>query len=330
MSKIIYCDGSSLGNPGKAGFGVVAIDTEKKLVWEYGDAEKIATNNQMELAACIFALKLILKSDATIFELRLDSKYVILGATEWIKGWVKNNWKNSQKKEVANKAMWQEILRLMMEIKEKNNYRIRWFTPTTEVKLCGHATLASAHIFYTELGYTGDTILFDSLSGILKVTRKAEGVYTLDFPANIHEPVTDIPEGMFEGLGVDNAPVFASSFDYMVVLSSQKAVEDLKPDFKTLALVNGRGVIVTAKGDAVDFVSRCFYPQSGIDEDPVTGSAHTIMIPYWAEQLHKSSLTAIQVSVRRGFLDCELKGDRVLISGNAVTYLKGDYYIKKM
>ncbi len=117
--KIIYCDGSSLGNPGRGGWGVVAIDTEKKLFWEYGDRAEVATNNQMELSACIFALKLILKSTGKIFELRLDSKYVIQGTTEWMNGWVKNNWKNSQKKEVLNKELWQEILKLKNEIENK-------------------------------------------------------------------------------------------------------------------------------------------------------------------------------------------------------------------
>lgn len=212
-------------------------------------------------------------------------------------------------------------------VKEGDHYRIRWFTPTVEVKLCGHATLASAHIFYTELGYTKDEIVFDSLSGLLSVSRKAEGVYTLDFPADKLCPVTEAPDAIFEGLGIGAVPVFKSSFDYLLVLHSQQEIEALKPDFKILSTLNARGVIVTAKGDEADFVSRCFFPPSGIDEDPVTGSAHTAMVPYWAGVLDKTSLKAIQVSKRRGYLDCELKGDRVLMSGNAVTYLKGEYYI---
>ncbi len=125
MSKIIYCDGSSLGNPGRAGFGVVALDTEKKLVWEYGGATKIATNNQMELAACVFALKLVLKSAGKVFELRLDSKYVIQGVTEWSKGWIKNGWRNSQKKEVMNKEYFQEILNLV-ELIEDAKIKLKW------------------------------------------------------------------------------------------------------------------------------------------------------------------------------------------------------------
>ena len=212
-------------------------------------------------------------------------------------------------------------------VEENDHYRIRWFTPTVEVKLCGHATLASAHILYTELGYTKNEIVFNSLSGLLKVTRKAEGVYTLDFPADKLHPATEVPDAIFEGLGIGPVPVFRSSFDYLLVLHSQEEIEALKPDFKILAKLDARGVIVTAKGNDADFVSRCFFPPSGIDEDPVTGSAHTATVPYWAAQLNKTSLKAIQVSKRRGYLDCELKRDRVLMSGNAVTYMKGEYYL---
>jgi len=212
-------------------------------------------------------------------------------------------------------------------VKEVNGYRIRWFTPAVEVKLCGHATLATAHVFYTELGYTENELLLNSLSGVLRVTRKSDGVYTLDFPADAPKPVDAIPSELFEGLGIDSAEVYKSSFDYFVVLPSQRDVEALHPDFKTLAKVGERGVIVTAKGDEADFISRFFAPQSGIDEDPVTGSAHTSLVPYWAEKLGKTTLTAIQISKRRGYLDCELKGDRVLMSGQAVTYMQGMYNI---
>lgn len=212
-------------------------------------------------------------------------------------------------------------------IEEDDHFRIRWFTPSTEVKLCGHATLASAHIFYTELGHNKPEIWFESLSGLLKVTRRSDSTYTLDFPANFPEAVTDIPPGLFEGLGVNNLPVFKTSFDYMVIMPSQQSIENLQPDFSTLAKVKARGVVVTAKGNDSDFVSRCFYPQSGVNEDPVTGSAHTIMVPYWAEVLGNTILKAIQLSKRKGLLRCELKDNRVLMSGNAVTYLKGEYTI---
>ncbi len=212
-------------------------------------------------------------------------------------------------------------------VRQNDEYEIRWFTPSTEVKLCGHATLAAAHILFTELGHAGNSIGFHSKSGLLKVNRSGHDKLVLDFPANAPEPKPDIPAGIFEGLGIDVAPVFSTSFDYMVILPSQKAVEALQPDFKLLAQIPCRGIIATAKGDDADFVSRCFYPQSGIDEDPVTGSAHTIMVPYWAQQLNKNQLSAIQLSKRKGYLDCELSGDRVLMTGQAVTYLKGEIQI---
>ncbi len=212
---------------------------------------------------------------------------------------------------------------------EDESFAIRWFTPTVEVKLCGHATLAAAHIMYTELGYNKEGIVFHSASGKLIVTKVGEDKYQLDFPASDCEEVTDVPAGMFEGLKIDKAPVFKTSLDYMVVLPSQKAVEELQPNFSELAKVEARGVICTAKGEESDVVARCFYPQSGINEDPVTGSAHTIIIPYWAKQLNKNNLTSIQLSKRKGFLDCELKADRVLMSGEVATYLKGTFFIEK-
>lgn len=212
-------------------------------------------------------------------------------------------------------------------VKEQAGYRIRWFTPAVEVKLCGHATLASAHIFFTELGYQGDELLLHSLSGILKVTKKAEGMYTLDFPADKPAAVAFVPHGLLEGLGVANVEVYKTAFDYFVVLPNQQDVEAVSPDFKTLATVEARGVIVTAKGRDQDFVSRFFGPQSGIDEDPVTGSAHTSLVPYWAEKLGKTSLNAAQLSNRRGYLDCALVADRVLMSGHVVTYMQGMYHV---
>lgn len=210
-------------------------------------------------------------------------------------------------------------------VPEGEDYRIRWFTPGVEVALCGHATLATAHVFFTRLGYTKKQIRFLSKSGPLIVTRREDGRITLDFPANPPIPVSEVPAGLLEGLGMDkSSPVFSTSFDYMVVAGSQKEVELLQPDFKTLAKVPARGVIVTAKGTEADFVSRCFYPQSGIDEDPVTGSAHTITTSYWADVLKKNRLQAIQLSARRGFLECERKEDRILMTGSAVLYMQGE------
>lgn len=206
-----------------------------------------------------------------------------------------------------------------------NDYEIRWFTPAVEVNLCGHATLASAHVLFEHLGYSRDQLIFHSKSGPLQVSRK-DGKITLDFPANDPDPATD--DGLIEkALGIKPKAVFKSLYDYMVVLNCQSEIEALKPDLVLVKQLSARGLIVTAKGDEVDFVSRCFFPQSGIDEDPVTGSAHVVMVPYWAKQLGKNRLSAIQLSARRGYLDCEMVADRVLMSGHAHTYLEGDFYI---
>jgi PhzF family phenazine biosynthesis protein len=207
-----------------------------------------------------------------------------------------------------------------------NEYEIRWFTPVVEVDLCGHATLASAHIMFEHLGYGRDQIVFHSKGGTLKV-RRSQGKITLDFPANEPEPATD-EGGLIEmGLGFKPKAVYKSLYDYMVVLNSQAEIEALNPNLVLVKKLLSRGLIVTAKGDSVDFVSRCFFPQSGIDEDPVTGSAYVVMVPYWAKQMGRNKLSAIQLSTRRGWLDCEMAGDRVLISGHAHTYLEGEIYI---
>lgn len=209
-------------------------------------------------------------------------------------------------------------------VKENAGYRIRWFTPAVEVALCGHATLGTAHIFYTELGHTGSEIAFNSLSGVLKVYNPQPGTYTLDFPADKLTPAATAPVSMLEALGVQSGEVYKTSFDYLVVLQNQQEVEAVSPDFKALGSVEARGVIVTAKGNEADFVSRFFAPQSGIDEDPVTGSAHTALVTYWAGKLNTNTMKAVQLSKRRGYLDCELKGDRVLLSGSVVTYMRGE------
>lgn len=229
---------------------------------------------------------------------------------------------------MQNIAMENNLSETAFLVPEGKDYQIRWFTPTVEVELCGHATLASGHVVFERLGFTGDTVAFHSLkSGVLKVTREpASSKLTLDFPNNDPRPVDPLPI-FFEGLRIPSGTLFKGAFDYMIVLDSQQQVEALNPDFKRLAGAPGRGVVVTAKGDESDFVSRCFYPQSGIDEDPVTGSAHTMMIPYWARQLGKTRLSAIQLSRRRGYLDCELAGERVYMSGWAKTFLTGEILI---
>lgn len=210
-------------------------------------------------------------------------------------------------------------------VPQGRDYGIRWFTPSVEVDLCGHATLASAYILFNHLGYRNEQIVFNSKSGILRVTRRKDGKVTLDFP--VDKPEISADEGLIEkALGVRPLGVYISKFDFMVVLDNQSAIEALKPDLALVRKLKSRGLIVTAPGEESDFVSRCFFPQSGIDEDPVTGSAHCVLVPYWADKKGKNKLTAIQLSARRGYLDCELSGDRVLMSGHAHIYLEGEFY----
>ncbi len=210
-------------------------------------------------------------------------------------------------------------------VPEDKDFLIRWFTPTVEVALCGHATLATAHVFFNHLGYGQEQIRFHSKSGLLTVGR-TDGKITLDFPADMPVPA-ETNEFLEDGLKLMPAEVYKSAFDFLVVLNDQQEIENLSPDFAILRRLPSRGTIVTAKGRESDFVSRCFFPQSGIDEDPVTGSAHTVLVPYWAGRLGKTRLSAIQLSKRRGYLDCELKKDRVLMSGHAFTYLAGEIEI---
>ncbi len=206
-------------------------------------------------------------------------------------------------------------------VDEGDTYGLRWFTPTVEVDLCGHATLATAHVLFNHLNYDGDEITFSTKSGLLTVKKSGDALL-MNFPAD-EMPETDPPDVLFDGLGLRSDKVFRSD-DYMVVLDNEYDVADLTPDFRLLSEVDARGIIVTAPGIDVDFVSRFFGPQSGVDEDPVTGSAHTKLTPYWAKVLGKNKLTARQISDRGGDLICELKGDRVELQGHAVSYLSGE------
>lgn len=225
---------------------------------------------------------------------------------------------------MQNIALENNLAETAFIVPENEAYHICWFTPTVEVDLCGHATLAAAHIFFNHLQYKQNEISFHSKSGLLKVRQQKNGQLTLDFPRDHFEKITNIPPAIGDALKMTVTEVYKGKFDYMVVADSQQAIEKLQPDFKTLATIKSRGVLVTAPGKDSDFVSRCFFPQSGIDEDPVTGSAHTLLTPYWAGVLGKNKLTAIQLSARKGYLDCELSGNRVLMSGYAVTYMKGE------
>ncbi|MDR3456618.1 MAG: PhzF family phenazine biosynthesis protein [Verrucomicrobiae bacterium] len=202
-----------------------------------------------------------------------------------------------------------------------NGFDLRWFTPTIEVDLCGHATLATALVMFQERNFAGGTIEFHSRSGILRVSREGE-ILTLDFP--VRPGVTcAMPEALVRGLGRTPVEIFKSQ-DFLAVFQTAAEVRALRPDFAVLKTLAARGVIATAPGEDCDFVSRFFAPAAGIDEDPVTGSAHCTLMPYWAARLGRTKLFARQISARGGELFCELAGDRVRIGGKAVLYLRGE------
>lgn len=203
-----------------------------------------------------------------------------------------------------------------------NGFDLRWFTPVTEVALCGHATLASAFVLFSGQKQPADIVRFRTRkSGELVVTKR-DDFLEMDFPARLVHARTP-PAGLGEALGIWPVKVFGSAEDLMVVLDSEKIVREARPDFSTLERVECRGIIITAQGERSDFVSRFFAPRVGVPEDPVTGSAHCVLIPYWAGVLGKNVLHAFQVSKRGGELFCANAGERVKISGKAVLYLEG-------
>ncbi len=208
-----------------------------------------------------------------------------------------------------------------------DRYHLRWFTPTVEMDLCGHATLASAWVLFEKLGIEADAVSFDTRSGVLAVRRDG-ALLSMDFPSRPGAP-SKAPEGLMAGLGLKAAEIPAEIFkarDYLVVLESETAVRAVEPDFHELMKVDCTGIIVTGPGKDADFVSRFFAPRMGVPEDPVTGSSHCTLIPYWAQRLGKAKLRAHQVSARGGELFCENLGARVSIGGHAVLYLEGSIY----
>ncbi len=210
-------------------------------------------------------------------------------------------------------------------VKKDAVYEIRWFTPTLEIDLCGHATLASAFVIFDVLKLETETVKFHShKSGELSVDKK-DDLFILDFPSR---PVAEceIPEGLIEAVGKEPKEVYKSR-DYFLVYETEQEIADIKPDFAKLLELDAHAFIVTAKGDSCDFISRFFAPEVGVFEDPVTGSAHCNLIPFWAERLGKNKLFAKQISQRGGELFCELKDDRVKIGGKAVLYMKGEVYV---
>jgi PhzF family phenazine biosynthesis protein len=204
-----------------------------------------------------------------------------------------------------------------------DDYELRWFTPSVEIDLCGHATLASAFILFSELGRGGDTVRFHSKSGALIVSRKGD-VLTLDFPSRPPKPAS-IPDALIRGLGKTPVQVLKAR-DYFALYETMEDVRSLQPDIGLLGTLDEK-VIVTAPGNDCDFVSRFFAPTAGVPEDPVTGSAHCTLIPYWSARLGKTKMFARQLSRRGGELFCELAGDRVLIGGKAVLYSRGQIEI---
>ncbi len=208
--------------------------------------------------------------------------------------------------------------------RETGEFDLRWFTPAIEVDLCGHATLASAHVLWEERHLPQDaTAVFHTRSGRLSAELR-NGWIEMDFPAEPDEP-TPAPDGLAAGLGAEPAYVGRNRFDYLVEVATQATLERLTPDFSRLAEIDTRGIIVTARAEAdgIDFVSRFFAPRTGIDEDPVTGSAHCCLGPYWQRRLGQDTFTARQVSERGGLVKVVVRGQRVTLSGQAVTVLRG-------
>lgn len=223
---------------------------------------------------------------------------------------------------------------LLQAIAEENNlsetaffvptakgFSLRWFTPVKEVDLCGHATLATAHVIFEILGYTESNIIFETRSGNLCVEKNSNQL-KMDFPACLPTPC-EISETIIKALGVRPVELLAAD-DYVAVLDNEATVRAITPNQALLAQLDLRGVIVTAPGADVDFVSRFFAPKIGIPEDPVTGAAHCKIAPYWARKLGKNTLSAKQVSKRGGSLTCEVKADRVVLYGNAVTFMEAE------
>jgi PhzF family phenazine biosynthesis protein len=209
-------------------------------------------------------------------------------------------------------------------VAEEGGFHIRWFTPSCEVELCGHATLASAFVIMNRLIPGTEHIRFRARAGELRVERDGDR-FALDFPSRKPKRI-DTPPELAEALGAPPQEVWLSR-DYLAVYATEAQVRNLRPDMAKLAKIDMYAAIVTARGDKADFVSRFFAPGKGIDEDPVTGSAHCTLIPFWAERLGKAQLHAYQVSERGGELFCEDRGDRVKIAGKAVLYAEGSVYV---
>jgi len=208
-----------------------------------------------------------------------------------------------------------------------DDIELRWFTPLKEVDLCGHATLACAHVLYEHLNFDKAQINFQTKSGKLVVTKTSSG-FSMDFPATVPTVLAaNIPADLLAGLANVQPSKVMAAFDYIIVLNSEEEVKNFTPDLSKWLTIGLRGVVVTAQGNEVDFVSRCFFPKLRVNEDPITGSAHCELTPYWSTVLKKTSLKARQLSSRSGIISCELAKDRVILTGNAVDYMSGEITI---
>jgi PhzF family phenazine biosynthesis protein len=211
-------------------------------------------------------------------------------------------------------------------VKTGDGFHLRWFTPEYEIDLCGHATLASAYVIKNFLQPDIPGINFTTEKAGTLIATVQDDIYTLNFPSHMPDSC-DVPETLLQCLGISSAVEILRSRDYFVVLPNEEAVKNIEPDYNQMKELDTIGVIVTAKGNSADVVSRCFYPGAGIPEDPVTGSAHCNIVPYWSEKLGKIKLYCKQLSPRGGDLHCELDKDRVLMSGKCVLYMRGEILI---
>ena len=220
-------------------------------------------------------------------------------------------------------AMENNLAETAFYVKQGEEYHIRWFTPTVEVDLCGHATLASAYVLFFVENCETDTIRFFSpRSGKLTVDRR-DKLLTMNFPADTFSPI-GVSEDFIHLFDVAPEEIYKGKTDYMLVFADENQIRQINPNLDLISKLDARGVIVTAKGNSEDFVARFFAPQSGIDEDPVTGSAYTTLAPYWAKRLEKTNLTARQLSKRQGYIHCRHLGNRVEISGQCRLYMTGE------
>jgi PhzF family phenazine biosynthesis protein len=256
----------------------------------------------------------IFQADAFADELFRGNPAAVVPLKEWLPD-----------KLMQNIAMENNLSETAFFIPGDECFHMRWFTPTTEVSLCGHATLAAAHILFNHLNFSEETIRFKTKSGLLTVSRH-DGLLFLDFPV-AHLKSIPTPKGLTAGLGLRPLEVWHSGEYLMAVYKNESEIRQIVPDFSFLLKLPYLGINVTARGDSADIVSRFFAPSVGINEDPVTGSAHTLLIPFWHQRLGKTSFISHQISKRGGMLYCEYLEERVKIGGKAVTFMVGSIQV---